>query len=84
MAENKTKPTQDKPSAYVAAIADASRRRDCEALRARLGKQKLGKGCLFVGRLADIDIKVLERLVAQSIKSKQASTQPSSIRQKQE
>ena len=135
MAENKPKATHSSPSAYIAAIADESRRRDCEALLAvmakaskqpavmwgssivgfgarkyalaggkqgeicavgfssrkgdisiygvagqagapgllaTLGKHKLGKGCLYVGCLADIELKVLEKLVAQSIKSKQA------------
>ena len=135
MAENKTKATQSSPIAYVAAIVDESRRRDCEALLAlmakssnqpavmwgtaivgfgvhkyalaggrqgeicavgfssrkgdisiygvashpgapdllaRLGKHKLGKGCLYVGCLADIDLKVLGKLVSQSIKLKQA------------
>jgi len=134
MTENKTKATQSSPSAYVAAIVDESRRRDCEALLAmmaksskhpavmwgtaivgfgvhkytlaggrhgeicavgfssrkgdisiygvashsgapdllaRLGKYKLGKGCLYVRRLADIDLKVLEKLVSQSIELKQ-------------
>lgn len=30
---------------------------------ARLGRHKLGKGCLYVRQLADIDLGVLERLV---------------------
>jgi hypothetical protein len=42
------------------------------ALLEKLGKHKLGKGCLYVSRLADIDLKVLEKLVALSIKSKKA------------
>ncbi|UXI65878.1 DUF1801 domain-containing protein [Tahibacter amnicola] len=37
------------------------------ALLARLGKHKMGKSCLYFKRLADIDIKVLEQLVAGSI-----------------
>ena len=135
VAENKTKTTQANPADYVAAIADASRRRDCEALLAlmakaskqpavmwgsaivgfgvhkyalaggkegeicavgfssrkgdisiygvagapgaeqslaKLGKYKRGKGCLYIGRLADIDLKVLENLVSQAVKAKQA------------
>ena len=42
-----------------------------EAL-SQLGKHKLGKGCLYVGRLADIDLKVLEKLVASSYAIKTA------------
>ena len=38
-----------------------------EALLARLGKHKTSKACLYVKRLADIDLKVLEKLVSQSV-----------------
>lgn len=41
-------------------------------LLAKLGKHKLGKGCLYVSRLADVDAKVLEKLVALAFKSKHA------------
>lgn len=40
-------------------------------LLAKLGKHKLGRGCVYVSRLADIDLKVLESLVSQSIRSRQ-------------
>ena len=36
-------------------------------LLAKLGKHKTGKSCLYVKRLADIDMDVLEELVAQSV-----------------
>lgn len=36
------------------------------AVLAQLGKHKTGKGCLYIKRLADIDLTVLERLIAQS------------------
>jgi hypothetical protein len=39
-----------------------------KALLARLGKHKTGKACLFVRRLADIDLAVLEELVSASVK----------------
>ncbi|MEZ5145518.1 MAG: DUF1801 domain-containing protein [Bacteroidales bacterium] len=32
-----------------------------------LGKYKNGKGCLYVKRLSDIDMKVLEKLIRESI-----------------
>jgi hypothetical protein len=35
-----------------------------EDLLARLGKHKLGKGCLYVNKLADVDMAVLEELIA--------------------
>jgi hypothetical protein len=41
-------------------------------LLAKLGKHKMGKGCLYVTRLADVDAKVLEKLVAQAYKRKHA------------
>ncbi len=34
---------------------------------AKLGKHEAGKGCLYVKRLADIDLGVLERLIAASV-----------------
>jgi hypothetical protein len=40
---------------------------DQPALLARLGKHKLGKACLYFKRLADLDLKVLEKLVASSL-----------------
>lgn len=36
-------------------------------LLADLGKYKNGKGCLYVKRLSDIDMKVLEKLIRESI-----------------
>jgi Domain of unknown function (DU1801) len=37
------------------------------ARRARLGPHKMGKSCLYIKRLADLDMKVLEELVAESV-----------------
>ena len=34
-----------------------------DALLAKLGKHKVGKGCLYIKKLADVDVKVLEQLV---------------------
>jgi hypothetical protein len=33
-------------------------------LLAKLGKHKAGKGCVYIKRLSDVDLKVLEKLVA--------------------
>jgi hypothetical protein len=38
-----------------------------QALLSKLGKYKMGKACLYFKRLADVDKKVLEQLVAGSI-----------------
>ena len=38
-----------------------------EALLARLGKFKLGKSCLYIKRLADVDTGVLKELIAASV-----------------
>ncbi len=40
-----------------------------EALLARLGKHKMGKACLSIRRLSDVDIGVLEQLVAKSVEA---------------
>jgi hypothetical protein len=39
------------------------------ALREKLGKYSRGKGCLYVNKLADIDLDVLEELIAMSWKN---------------
>jgi len=36
-------------------------------LLARLGKHKTGKGCLYLKRLADVDLRILEELVRWSV-----------------
>ena len=36
-------------------------------LLAKLGKHTTGKGCLYVKRLADVDLKVLEHLLAEAV-----------------
>jgi hypothetical protein len=43
---------------------------DAEKLLARLGKHKAGKGCVYIKRLADVDVKVLEKLVASAAAEK--------------
>ena len=42
------------------------------ALLAKLGRHKMGKGCLYVRRLADVDLSVLEALIRESIVTTQA------------
>jgi len=39
-----------------------------DSLMARLGKHKTGKSCLYIKRLEDIDLKVLESLISRSVK----------------
>jgi hypothetical protein len=36
-------------------------------LRAKLGKHRIGKSCLYFKRLADLDVNVLEALIARSV-----------------
>src|SRR5688572_10319368 len=38
-----------------------------DVLLAELGKHKTGKVCVYIRRLADVDLKVLEKLVARSV-----------------
>ena len=42
------------------------RQPEADALLARLGKHKAGKSCLYLGKLADVDLEVLEKLVVLS------------------
>jgi Domain of unknown function (DU1801) len=38
-----------------------------EALLAKLGKHKMAKACLYVRRLSDVDLSVLEQLLSRSV-----------------
>ncbi|HWL40294.1 MAG TPA: DUF1801 domain-containing protein [Gemmatimonadaceae bacterium] len=49
----------------VVYIAAAFEGRD--VLLAKLGEHKIGKVCVYIRRLANVDLKVLEKLVAQSV-----------------
>jgi hypothetical protein len=49
----------------VVYIAESFEGRD--ALLARLGKHRIGKVCVYMRRLADVDLKVLEKLVSLSV-----------------
>jgi hypothetical protein len=42
-------------------------------LMARLGKHKIGKGCLYIKRLDDVDREVLKELVAKSVAERRKS-----------
>ena len=43
-----------------------------EALLAKLGKCTTGKGCLYIKKLADVDVKVLETLVEKAVAATRA------------
>ena len=45
-------------------MADAA---DRDALLGRLGRHKVGKSCLYIKRLADVDMTVLETLITRSL-----------------
>jgi hypothetical protein len=45
---------------------------DFEELLSRLGKHKTGKGCLYIKKLADVDLAVLQELIDQSVKANMA------------
>lgn len=38
-----------------------------DELLSKLGKHKMGKGCLYINKLSDVDLKVLEQLVVGSV-----------------
>ena len=40
-----------------------------EDLMKQLGKHSTGKGCLYINRLEDVDIKILKKLITQSVKA---------------
>ena len=45
---------------------------DGDALK-RLGKYKTGKGCLYINKLEDVDMKVLNELITKSVKKSKAN-----------
>jgi hypothetical protein len=49
----------------VVYIAESFEGRD--VLLARLGEHRIGKVCVYIRRLANVDLKVLEKLVARSV-----------------
>lgn len=58
-------PRKAKHSLYVSCSCDGPEGAEVKAMLARLGKHSLGNGgCLYVNKLADIDLGVLEELVA--------------------
>ncbi len=57
-------PRKAKHSLYVLALSDdPAELATQDDLLARLGKHARGKGCLYVTRLADVDMAVLEELI---------------------
>jgi len=58
-------PRKAKHSLYIACSCDGPEGAEYEALLARLGKHSQGSGgCLYVNKLADIDLGVLEEMIA--------------------
>ncbi|MGA9643079.1 MAG: DUF1801 domain-containing protein [Terriglobales bacterium] len=45
---------------------------DANALLAKLGKHTMGKGCLYIKKLADVDQEVLEDMAVKSLAAKRA------------
>lgn len=50
---------------------------DYSAILSDLGKHKLGKSCLYLKRLSDVDKKILEKLIKQGLKDLKASHETS-------
>jgi hypothetical protein len=42
-----------------------------EELAKKLGKYKTGKGCLYINKLEDVDVKVLRKMIERSFRVKQ-------------
>jgi hypothetical protein len=57
-------PRKAKHSLYVMSCGDESEEALFAPLLARLGKHSRGEGCLYVNKLADIDLAVLEEMIA--------------------
>lgn len=53
-----------KPATVIYGLLDFP---DSEALRAKLGKHTVGKGCMYIKKLADVDQKVLETMIRKAV-----------------
>lgn len=60
-------PRRNEFSIYLNCLDAGEKTGEAAGLFARLGKHRLGKGCLYVKRLADVDLEVLEDLTRLSI-----------------
>jgi Domain of unknown function (DU1801) len=49
--------------------------RDEKALLAKLGKHSTGKFCLYIKKLADVDLRVLEKIIAKAVAQTRAKYQ---------
>jgi hypothetical protein len=54
-----------KQSLTLYIMADVKKYKD---LLGKLGKHKTGKGCLYINKLDDVDVKVLKELIITSVK----------------
>lgn len=61
------------PRKAATVIYSALSGRGAAALLARLGKHSTGKGCLYIKRLADVDVGVLQQLVVAAVAHKRAA-----------
>ncbi len=57
-------------------VLDGSERQS--KMLGKLGRHKRGKSCLYIRRLADVDVKVVERLVADSVRRMKRGAMPCS------
>lgn len=57
-------PRKAKHSLYIMACGDDGEEAAFAPLLARLGKHARGKACLYINKLADIDLGVLEEMIA--------------------
>ena len=52
-----------------------------DELLAKLGKHSLGKGCLYIKRLEDVDVSVLNKLIIEAVKRSQELAQADAKKQ---
>lgn len=59
-------PRKEAISVYISGDIEAQHGAELK----KLGKHKTGKGCLYIKRLSDVDLKVLKAMIAASLKRK--------------
>jgi hypothetical protein len=74
MAEPKTKKTKASVAAFIAAVENETRRKDAKTVdKMKLGKHKIGRSCLYINSLADVDVKVLREMMTRCWKHMEAT-----------
>jgi hypothetical protein len=70
MYELKTKETENSVIEFIEGVDNLKKREDAyerEALLQKLGKHSSGKACVYINKVADVDVEVIKELINRSV-----------------